>query len=307
MCQRLFDLHCDTAVKLFQTKQSLKENHLHISLAKASAFPCYRQIMAIWSDDTLNDEQAFQRFLEVSDNIHQQCQAKNVCFPLLTSGKTLPFRGAFLAVEDARILAQKTERLQMLYDLGVRFLTLVWGGISCIGGAHDITAGLTPFGMWVTKKCFSLGIVPDISHASVKTADEIFFLAHECGKPVIASHSNSFAVCPHSRNLRDSQFLSIKQLGGIVGICLCPAHLATQNTKADVLSVLQHIEHFYALGGEDCLALGCDFDGTELPVGFSSIKDLSLLAEELSKHGYSDLQIEKLFSKNAEEFVKKNI
>lgn len=307
MYPSLFDLHCDTATALFKSRQSLKDNDLHISLEKASVFRSYRQVLAIWSDNALDDETAFQRFLAISKFLHGELAQKELGFPLLTSGRRLPERGALLSVEDARILGGSRDRLAVLYAHGVRLLTLVWHGESCIGGAHNTKAGLTPFGKQVVKDCFTFGIVPDISHASTGTAEDIFALAEAHKKPVIASHSNAFSVCSHSRNLSDRQFLKIKELGGIVGLCLCPAHLSDDPKKADVEKILEHIEHFYALGGEDTLALGCDLDGTELPGGFSSIADLVLIAEEMAKHGYSDRQIEKLFSLNAENFVRKNI
>lgn len=305
MNSKLFDLHCDTATALFTSGQSLAENNKHISLKKAAAFSQYRQVMAIWSDRALNDEAAFERFLAVSAFLQTELAKNGI--PLLTSGKWLPDHGAFLAVEDARLLSGRHERLAILYERGVRFLTLVWGGESCIGGAHDTDVGLTPFGKQTVRDCFSLGMIPDISHASTRTTEEILALAEEHEKPVIASHSDAFAVCSHTRNLTDRQFLAIQAIGGIVGICLCPAHLASEPKKANVHQILKHIEHFYALGGEDVLALGCDLDGTDLPDGFSSVADLVFIAEEMAKHGYRDRQIEKLFSVNAENFVRKNI
>ena len=301
----LFDLHCDTATALFRDGTSLYENDCHVSLRKASDFLGYRQIMAIWSDKTLDDEQAFCRFQDVADYIRNQLTINS--FPLLRNGSALPSHGAFLAVEDARLLCGDMGRLNILYENGVRFLTLVWGGESCIGGAHDTAVGLTPFGKQTVRACFSLGIVPDISHASEKTAMETFELAEQYGKPVIASHSDSYSVCPHTRNLTDDQFITVKKLGGIVGICLCPAHLSADPDTANIDSILKHIEHFYSLDGEDCLSLGCDLDGTSLPIGFSSVRDVYRIAEHMAKHGYSDGQIEKLFYKNAENFVTKNL
>ncbi len=301
----LFDLHCDTATALFGNHASLYENDCHISLKKASDFLGYRQIMAIWSDKTLDDDEAFDRFQDVADYIRNQLKINFV--PLLKDGASLPSRGIFLAVEDARLLCGDIGRLDTLYENGVRFLTLVWGSESCIGGAHNTAVGLTAFGKQTVRACFFLGIIPDISHASEKTAIETFELAEQYGRPVIASHSDSYSVCPHTRNLTDDQFTAIKNLGGIVGICLCPAHLSKIPNTANIDSILKHIEHFYSLGGEDCLSLGCDLDGTSLPIGFSSVRDVYSIAEHMAKHGYSDRQIKKLFYKNAENFVTKNL
>ncbi len=301
----LFDLHCDTATSLFAKKQALYENNCHISLKKASLYPKYRQIMAVWSDRRLSDEEAFERFLEVTRYI--AADPSFMAFPLVTDGKDLPPRAYFLAVEDARLLGGKRDRLSILYEHGVRLLTLLWSGDTVIGGSHDSESGLTAFGKQVLDDCFELGILPDISHASARSTDEMLERATECGKAVIATHSNAFAVCPHTRNLTDERFLKLKATGGIIGLCLCPSHLARNPKEASLDHAVRHIEHWLSLGGEDCIALGCDLDGTDLPSGISSVSDLHRLAELLGKRGYSDALIEKLFHVNAENFVKNTL
>lgn len=302
MYPSLFDLHCDTPTSLFEKKQLLDDNNCHVSLKKASPYPQYRQIMAIWSDKELSDEQAFQRFLAVTDRL--AADPSSAAFSLVTSGSPLPDRAYFLAVEDARLLAGKVERLNILYSRGVRFLTLLWGGESIIGGAHNTQSGLSNFGKQVLDDCFALGIVPDISHASSKSADEMLEAAMMRGKPVIATHSNAYKVCSHSRNLTDDRFLKLKETGGIVGLCLCPEHLSKEKNGATLQHAIRHIEHWLSLDGEDNVALGCDLDGTHLPCGISSVADLYRLADMLASIGYSDLLIQKLFHLNAEIFVK---
>lgn len=101
-------------------------------------------------------------------------------------------------------------RLAALYRAGIRVLTLLWGGNTCIGGSHDTDSGLTPFGRAVVRKCHQIGIIPDISHASVASAEEIIEISLSTGKPCIASHSDSYHVFPHTRNLSDRHFLAIR-------------------------------------------------------------------------------------------------
>jgi membrane dipeptidase len=162
---------------------------------------------------------------------------------------------AFLAVEDARLLDGDLSRLDILHSRGIRYLTLTWGGKSCIGGAHDTDLGLTEFGRTVVEKCFELSIFADISHGSEALADEVISLAYQCNKPIIASHSNSFSAYPHTRNLRDRHFEDIKALGGIVGISLCRSHLGDNvNESITPLHVIRHIDRYMELGGEDVAA-----------------------------------------------------
>ena len=215
---------------------------------------------------------------------------------------------AFLAIEDARLLDGDLTRLDIIKRLGIKYLTLTWAGESCIGGAHDTDKGLTDFGRAVVKKCFELSVIPDVSHGSEVLADEVIALAYQHKKPIIASHSNSYSVYPHTRNLRDGHFKDIKALSGLVSISLCPYHLGNaQQETVGVSHIVKHIDRYMELGGEDIVGLGCDLDGTDLPNGFKGISDLYLLADELAKCGYSDSLIQKIFWKNHYNFIIKNM
>ena len=72
--------------------------------------------------------------------------------------------------------------------------------------------------------------------------------------------------------LTDSQFAEIRDRGGLVGLNYCPDFLrddaSVHEPTADDLC--RHIEHWLDLGGEDVIALGSDFDGTDLPACISS-------------------------------------
>ena len=211
-----------------------------------------------------------------------------------------------LAVEDARILENDLDRLITLHSNGVRILTLNWYGKTCIGGGHDTNIGLTDFGISVVKKCFEIGIIPDISHCSFQGAEMTLDLAKENNKPIIASHSNSYSVNPHTRNLRDEDFIRIVNLSGLVGINLCPEHLSSKSS-ANIIDIINNIEHYLSLGGENIIAMGGDLDGTNLPNGISGIEDISKIANEMQRLNYPDELVRKIMYKNAFEFFKRNI
>ena len=309
---KLFDLHCDTATRLFDENQHFYENNFHISLQRAAYLQKYAQVMAIWTHHKLSDEEGYAKFFEVLDNLKNEAKINSSQVSLVAS--PLEFTACIkaekspliIAVEDARILAGDISRLAILHSNGVKMLTLNWYGETCIGGAHDTDIGLSPFGITVVKKCFELGIIPDISHSSFRGAKMTLDLAKECNKPIVASHSDSYSVNPHTRNLKDEDFIDICKLGGLVGINFCPAHLSSKE-NADISDILKHIEHYLSLGGKNTLAMGCDLDGTDLPIGFSGIEDIYKVANEMARKNYSDEIIYKIMYENAFEFFKRNI
>lgn len=308
---RLFDLHCDTPMKIYQNNYSLDGSQGQLSLDKLEVFESFAQIMAFWADCRIADDTSFFAFHKAADYLNFEVERldERVAYArnsaefdrIETKGKLL------LSVEDARILTGRLDRLRVLHARGVRFLIPVWGGSSIIGGAHDTYEGLTEFGKSVIDECHRLGIITDISHASEKTAEGMLDSAETAGKSVMASHSNAYSVCPHTRNLRDRQFERVKKLGGIVGISLCALHLSGNET-ATVDDVIRHIEHYLSLGGENTVALGCDFDGTDfLPDELKCVSDMPCLAERLAQLNYTDSQIDRLFYANAEHFIKENL
>lgn len=296
----LFDLHCDTLSQLYKTKQDIKDAKLNISLDKAVNFSPYIQVMAIWSDASLCDEDAYLEYLEVLRYARKQ----NIFFA--KNASLLRQRSFFLAIEDARILSGDISRLDKLYSDGVRILTLNWRGESIIGGGWDTSLPLTPFGRSVVCKACSLGIITDISHSSEKASFEAIDICLKHNKIPIASHSNSFTVCGHNRNLSDELFSLLCKNGSIVGISLAPEHLDVEK-KATINSILNHIYHYLSLGGENAVSLGCDFDGvSSLPLGIDSISDLKKLYNEIYDNFGRDIAM-KLFFQNAFNFICKYI
>ena len=291
----LIDTHCDTALDLYETKQSIVQNKCHIDLKKAEYLDDYAQFFAIWADKRKSDDECFTEFLAASDNLSHEINSNAHRISLVrtfnemndawTNGK----RAAFLAVEDARILGGRIERMDILRDRGVKYLTLMWGGKTCIGSSHDEVGGLTDFGREVLKKCFEYGILPDVSHSNEQVTDEVAEMAYAANKPFIASHSNSYSLYPHTRNLRKKHLDAIVKLGGIVGISLCPPHLCdvTSGEKCTAETVFEHIDSYMSLGAQGVLGLGCDLDGTNLPDGFNGIHDLYKITDICLSHGYS--------------------
>lgn len=295
----LFDLHCDTANEMLATGQSLRDNTLAVSLSKADTFRQYIQVMALWPDNRLSDGEGWQQVRRMVQNLQSDSAVRSGAVGL---GTVCPERAAgtslLLGLEDARVLELRPERMDDLFEMGVRIFTPLWRGVTCIGGAHDTDEGLSDFGELAVRRALELGMIPDISHASVASAEEIFDLAAEYRRPVIASHSNAYTVTPVSRNLRDGQIRSVLDGGGLIGLNLCAAFLATDR-PASAEDVLRHAEYFLSHGAENALALGCDMDGADLPGDLANLAALPSLAECFLRHNYPEDLVRRIFFDNA--------
>lgn len=307
----LFDLHCDTPFELYKRQAALSENGLHISLKKTEGYPLYAQVMAIWTQHSLDDEAAWRQFLAIREDFLSKIPSDKAALCLSSadyrravSEEKRPF---FLAVEGASLLCGKPERLSELYRLGVRFLTLVWRDSDIVGGAFNTELPLTPFGREVVRTCFSLGITVDVSHASDAVTQECLLLAEEAGRPVVATHSNSRVVYDHPRNLTDPEAKRIAAGNGIVGVSMAPQHLDAPG-EAGIQSVCRHILHYLEIGIGEHLCFGCDFDGIDkTPSGIGDVSHLYKVAEALSRAGVSEETAASIFYDNAERFVLSNL
>ena len=101
--------------------------------------------------------------------------------------------------------------------------------------------------------------------------------------PVIASHSLSRAVWRHKRNLTDRQIRRIADTGGLVGVNFVREFLGKK-------SIFEHIAHIVDTGGEDVIALGTDFDGTENPL----YAEMPRFFEDMKRAGLSPRLTEKI-------------
>lgn len=312
MDYKLIDLHCDTASRMYKEKKPLRSNDLHIALDKASGFKKYVQVAAIWSDNTLSDEEAYSDFWRILNNFKMEIEANRQSAVLCRSFDDLtqvPDGAAafFLAVEDARLVSGNVERMHELYDAGVRIISLNWQGENALGGGYDTNSPLTHLGRTVAAMALDLGMVPDVSHSSARVTDEIADMAAAAHRPFIATHSASISIAKHPRNLTDEQFARISASGGIVGVPLVGPHLCDVSTRRAAISdVINHIEYFLGLDGQHTVCLGCDFDGTDsLPVEIDSIATLYRLADAMSARNFSDELIGAIFYQNAYNFLKR--
>ena len=130
--------------------------------------------------------------------------------------------GSMIGVEGGHMIEDNLDYLNKLYERGTRYMTLTWNNsTSWASSAADERAGkdlghpygLNALGEKIVQRMNELGMIVDISHVGEKTFYDALRITT---KPVIASHSCTYALCPVPRNLTDDQIRLIGKNGGVI-------------------------------------------------------------------------------------------
>ena len=283
MPYRVFDGHCDTPVELWLQEKQLRSSDLAVSLDKAAGLGGYAQFFAFctaWIKTRMPHTEHFSRALDYflaqlrkNEDRITLCRTAPEAEAAMQAGKC----AAFLAIEGAEAVREDEGLLELAYEAGVRMVSLVWNLPNGLSGSCQTGEGLTEKGKRFFRRAQKLGMLVDVSHLSEKGFWDMAELAE---KPIVASHSDSFAVCPHQRNLTDGPRVTFDDLR-------------------------RHLDHFLDLGGEGHLALGADLDGCSvLPEGFAALNDYETLGRYLADAGYPDETIQNLFCNSLMKVVK---
>ena len=130
---------------------------------------------------------------------------------------------AMFGFEGGHMIENDLEKLTSFYNRGARYMTLTWvNSTSWATSSNDETfnkelthKGLTEFGKKVVRRMNELGMLVDVSHVGEQTFWDVI---NTTTKPVIASHSDVYALCQHNRNLKDEQIKAIARNGGVIQV-----------------------------------------------------------------------------------------
>lgn len=209
-----------------------------------------------------------------------------------------------LTFEDSRILDGSMEELYRCYEQGVRCMCLVWNAgdvtaSNCLGSPNvpgKVNDHLTAFGQAAVREMQRIGVLVDVSHLSNGGFWDVVQAAEN---PFVASHSSCRALCSRLRNLTDEMIRAMADKGGISGVNFCPDFIADSGAvTCTIEQIADHAFHFIQVGGEDCVAIGTDFDGIEGTPEINEPTKMEWLYAALQKRGVTERQLDKLFSGN---------
>ena len=330
------DLHCDTISRIMEGKNAvLKDNDFMISTKKLKEAGCDVQFFACFLyalafEEHLSEKEkkgdycdmnissdawdkAYEYAIQMSDCLDSSMDDDiklALSYDDLIKNKNNGIISAIKTVEEGGVLNNNLNRINDLYDRGVRLITLTWNFKNCIGFPNSTdfdlnNKGLTPFGLDAVERMNELGIIIDVSHLS----DGGFYdCIRYSKKPIVASHSDVRALCNHTRNLSDDMLRALGETGGVAGLNFCPSFLR-KDELVSVDDIVKHILHMINKGGEDVVAFGSDFDGIRNPYRenwTNTASDMPMLIDALRKAGLNMRQMDKLLSGNALRLIKDN-
>ena len=228
---------------------------------------------------------------------------------------------AILSLEGASPLGSDEdtvfENLDILYDCGVRMITLMHYLDNQFGQAMQKLrektdgVGLTGLGVELVERMMDLGMVVDVAHAHYPTLKDIAKIAKRNGIPIIDSHT-SLSPCQEfcGGRLRIwKEMEMVAKTGGV--ICTWPLKWVRDDGSGR-LTLYDWAEENYEIKkrlGSEHIALGTDGGGV-LPAmvdGYESILDLSKLVEAMDEVGFKRKEIAAYMGGNVYRVLKKCI
>lgn len=316
---------------------------MHTDLKRMRAGKVGAQFWSVYVSANLNDQQAVQATLEQIDVAKRLVAGYPGELALCLNSACVEAAwkkgriASLMGMEGGHSIGGSLAVLRQMYALGARYMTLThfknnsWADAATDAPAHN---GLTPLGKDMVREMQRLGMLVDLSHVSEKTMLDALEVAKA---PVIASHSNAFAINHHPRNVPDRVLDAMKANGGLVMVNFYPPYVveaarqwsasrdaedarlkslwrgqpdkakaalaewdkANPMPRGSIKDVADHLDYIAKRIGADHVGLGGDLDGIETTVvGMEDASTYPALFVELARRGWSQKDLEKLSSRN---------
>lgn len=277
------DLHCDTLTECLDRGYSLSDCNLQTNFQKLKKSGCTAQCFAVFlRHGAVSD---FKRYADFFLSETKKYGVKQIlCSYDLKECSSKHTLGAILTIENSGFL--NGTDITVLKDYGVKMASLVWNEENLfaypnICGGERQKMGLKKAGKELVSALDGSSIIVDISHLSDGGAEEIL---DNRKIPLVASHSNADFILKNERNLTDSLIKKIADCGGVIGVNFYKKFLGGPYFE----NCIRHIRHLINTGGENCVAIGSDFDG--VPEIAKNFKDCFSVAKLLECFPYKTAQ-----------------
>jgi membrane dipeptidase len=163
--------------------------------------------------------------------------------------------GLVYGFQNAAMMGDKAERVDIFADLGVRVVQLTYNPANRLGDGAMApeNRGLTPFGREVVERLNANRLMVDLSHSGERTCLDA---ARASNQPISINHSGCRALVDLPRNKSDAELRLVASRGGFVGIYFMP--FLNRTSIAHEEDVVAHIDHAVKVCGEDHVGIGTD-------------------------------------------------
>jgi membrane dipeptidase len=230
--------------------------------------------------------------------------------------------GAILSVEGATPLGTDLNKVDELYDLGVRLITPIHDRVNAIGYTMKVQApdvlphpndgALTLIGQQMVERMMSLGMIVDVAHAYINTLQGIAEIARINGVPIIDSHTSlTHRENPYgTTRLRTFEEMEmVAETGGMV--CTWPLgwYSDASHHRTSFLDWAEENLEIARRIGIEHVGLGTDGGGglPELIEGYGSILDLPKLVVAMEEVGFKRSEIAAYMGGNLFRIIKQCI
>ncbi len=228
----LIDTHNDVLSSIIITRQDVGKRQTtgNFDLERAKEGGLDAQVFSIWCGEDYGKGSAFKFANREIDSLYALIARYPNKITLVRNAAELENAvkqqklAAMIGVEGGHMIEDRIDYIDSLAKRGMCYLTLTWNNsTSWASSARDETykrsslanVGLSDLGRQIVHHLNDLGVMIDLSHPGVKTFYDVLAITN---KPVIASHSCSYALNPVPRNLNDDQLKALGKNGGVVFI-----------------------------------------------------------------------------------------
>lgn len=255
----LVDAHNDCVTACIEKKVSLDQDLKginHSDLARFKQGGVDYQLFSIWCDgEKVNPYAWAMREMDTIDAVAARNPDKMVVAKNWKEIQKALKENKFIAqygVEGGHMIEDDIKRLDTFYARGVRYMTLTWNNSPSWASSHadeknpkfTRKKGLNTFGKEIIQRMNQLGIIVDVSHVGEAT---FWDAIKTTTKPVIASHSNAYSICPVSRNLKDDQIIAIGKNGGVIHLNFFSGFVDSNFSKKDAAFRKNHANEIDSL------------------------------------------------------------
>ena len=207
-----------------------------------------------WTAETLIRDIAF-----MNRKAREHCDEIKLCYSAgdVRSAKREGKTGFMFDVQNTNFIGNQTDRLDALYDLGLRRIQMTYNrqnnaGVGCME-KHD--GGLSIWGEEVIGLMNGIGILVDTGHCMPQT---VIDAVEASDKPISCSHAGLKSLCPtNPRTQTDEAIKKVADGGGVFGVVSTPGALNGKD-RCNVNDYLDSIEAAINVAGIDHIAFGTD-------------------------------------------------